>query len=81
MLLLASVGYGAGQSSNNYAIPNDVLSSGGEDMDAAGYALSSTLGQPSATGISSSGSYNNSAGYWPSVFSTAGGQAINFSLS
>jgi hypothetical protein len=81
ILLLGGISYGDSQSSTNYTIPNDVLSSGGETMDTTSYALASTLGQASAIGISSSGSYKNSAGFWPPVFSTAGGQAINFSLS
>jgi len=73
--------YGGGHSSSSYAIPLDVLSSSGKNITSTAYNQSSTLGQPSAIGISISGSYANSAGYWPPVFSTSGGQAINFALS
>ncbi|MFC1877866.1 hypothetical protein ACFL2E_11460, partial [Thermodesulfobacteriota bacterium] len=78
---LTGTSYSAGQSSSSYVIPNDVLSGGGENMASTAYDLSSTQGQPSAIGISSSGSYTNSAGYWPSVFSAVGGQPVTHTLS
>ena len=50
--------------SDNYRISSSVLSSSGTSTDTANYKMTSTLGQSSATGQSSSSSYINYAGFW-----------------
>lgn len=51
-------------SSENYAITNDVLSSGGGNMLSGSYTMQATLGQSSPVGTSSSSTYSNHAGLW-----------------
>ena len=63
ILVLAAAAI-AVMSSTNYRIKTSVLSGGGTSMDSANYKMTTTLGQSSATGQSSSSSYTNYAGFW-----------------
>ena len=63
VLVLAAAAI-AVMSSTNQRIGTSVLSGGGTSMDSANYKMTSTLGQSSATGQSSSSSYINYAGFW-----------------
>ena len=63
----------AALSSANYSLTTSVLSSGGTTMDSASYQMTATIGQSSAIGQSSRGSYINYAGFWqPSEFKIRG---------
>jgi hypothetical protein len=55
------------QSSPNYTLKSHVFSGGGEDMSSAHYQLRSTVGQPSAIGVSSSTQHINYGGFWYTV--------------
>ena len=63
----------AALSSDNYRIPSSVISSGGTSIESANYQMTSTFGQSSAIGQSSSSSYIAYAGFWqPSEFKIRG---------
>lgn len=61
-----------GQSSSSYTIVDDVFISGSQQTSSTNYTLSSIVGQPSPTGISSSTSYTNSPGFLRSNFEAPG---------
>ena len=68
-----AVGVSAEMQSDNYRIPSTVISSGGTSMESANYQMTSTFGQSSAIGQSSSSSYIAYAGFWqPSEFKIRG---------
>jgi hypothetical protein len=71
-LLFCLVGTGAAlaMSSANYNLPWDVLSGGGGDRGSSSYALSDTVGQPSAIGLSQSTNYQLGGGFWYGVSPT-----------
>ncbi len=60
----AGVVLAAGQSSTNYAIPNDVMSGGGNHSESTNYWNDGTLGQPSPLGGATSPGYENYPGFW-----------------
>jgi hypothetical protein len=67
-LILIS-GYGinlnaAGQSSDNFMIPNDVISTGGTERDSTSFIMNDTIGQASPIGISMSVSFIVHGGFW-----------------
>jgi parvulin-like peptidyl-prolyl isomerase len=49
--------------SANYAVPSNVLASGGQTASSANYTVASTLGQP-ASGQGASASYSVCSGFW-----------------
>jgi hypothetical protein len=55
------------QSSPNDILKTTVLSGGGDYSSSTHYGLISTIGQPSAIGLSSSDNYVNHAGFWYTV--------------
>jgi len=64
LFLVALVsGSGLANYSANFAIPWDVMSSGGNRMTSANYSSESTMSQ-NAIGLSSSSSFQMGAGYW-----------------
>ncbi len=63
-MLLFSLSGHAEISSSNYSITSTVMSGGGGSMGSANFKLSSTLGQPSPIGNSSSGSFIINGGFW-----------------
>jgi hypothetical protein len=70
MLLLCPTSFvrGAGQSSADYEIPKDVVSSGGViGASSSDYTLSGTIGQPGTVGNQSSTDYDNQSGFWHAV--------------
>lgn len=65
LLVLAWAGISfASMSSASYQIPVDVIGGGGSTMSSASYTTSSTLGQSSPLGTSTSASYVNYPGFW-----------------
>jgi hypothetical protein len=69
-LSLISAGIAYAQSSTNYRIEFDVISGGGGEYSSTNYDFYSVLGQSSVTGISSSTSFVNYAGY---LYASTGG--------
>jgi hypothetical protein len=67
MVLLIPTGLVYTQSSPNYILKSTVVSGGGDYSSSTNYGLISTIGQPSAIGLSSSDNYVNHAGYWYTV--------------
>ena len=53
----------AAMSSSSYSIPTAVISGGGSAMSSASFSMVSTLGQPSALGSGTSGSYSIAPGF------------------
>lgn len=47
-----------------YQLERSVMANAGGEITSSGYAMNSTLGQPSPIGVSSSTHYELSAGYW-----------------
>ena len=54
-------------SSANFSITSSVVSGGGASMGSESYQMTTTIGQSSPIGISSSSNYINSPGFWPTV--------------
>ncbi len=54
----------AGQSSENYAIPRDVISTGGGVRTSANYTIKDTIGQSSTIGMTDSSNYRIFSGFW-----------------
>jgi hypothetical protein len=67
MVLFLGAGMIYGQSSTNYNIEVDVISSGGGIGSSNNYGLIPVIGQSSAIGTSSSTDYINQAGFWYAV--------------
>ena len=67
MVLLIPTGLVYAQSSPNYILKSTVISGGGDYISSPNYGLISTIGQPSAIGLSSSDNYVNHAGFWYTV--------------
>ena len=67
LVLLIPTGLIYAQASPNYILKSTVISSGGDYSNSTNYGLISTIGQPSAIGISSSDNYVNHAGFWYSL--------------
>jgi hypothetical protein len=67
LVLLIPTGLVYAQSSPNYILKSTVVSGGGDYSNSTNYSLISTIGQPSAIGISSSDNYVNHAGFWYTV--------------
>jgi|GEM_PF-2702708 len=64
-LLIGVASLCAAQSSSaNYTLNNSVIASAGNVSASANYSLGSTLGQPSAIGVSTSASNRLEAGFW-----------------
>jgi len=63
-LLLVFPARGSGGSSEDYAIPADVLSAGGTFTASLDYDSGATLAQPAVIGVSTSADYTLSAGFW-----------------
>jgi len=64
LLILPLHAAASGQSSSSYVIQKDVISNGGGERLSTGFILRDTLGQSSAAGESSSGSFRLFAGFW-----------------
>ena len=64
VLLVAAWVLAAGQSSDNYEIPLDVISGGGEPSLSDSYRNNGSLGQPSPLGGATTTSYANYPGFW-----------------
>ncbi|HPQ42543.1 MAG TPA: dockerin type I repeat-containing protein, partial [bacterium] len=58
---------GAGGSSDDYAIPSDVFSGGGEPAGSTDYDSNASIGQPGTIGVSQSADYTLHAGFWNAV--------------
>ena len=67
MVLLIPTGLVYAQSSPHYILKTTVISGGGDYSSSTNYTLISTIGQPSAIGLSSSDNYVNHAGFWYTV--------------
>jgi hypothetical protein len=67
---------GGAMQSDNYRIPSSVISSGGTSIESANYQMTSTFGQSSATGKSSTSSYINYAGFWQPTELNVKGKAM-----
>lgn len=59
--------FAAQASSANYILEKSVMASAGNASSSSNYSLGSTLGQPSAIGISFSTGYQLVAGFWEPV--------------
>ena len=70
-------GLAYGQSSAHYKIEAGVISGGGGEGSSKNYNLSSSIGQSSPIGISSSSGYVNYAGFW---YAIEGGEFFYLSL-
>jgi len=62
-----AISFAGGMSSASYSINTDVLSCGGGLLQSSKYKMQSTIGQPSPIGISTSTTYVNHAGFWPTA--------------
>ncbi len=67
----------AGQSSENFYVPKDVISMGGAEKSSSSFMVADTVGQSSAIGVSDSPSFLVYGGFWgpagmviPTVFPT-----------
>ena len=68
LMVISGISFGAGQSSTNYTIENDVVSGGGGTSTSTNYTNEHTIAQPtpletSGTGASST-NYTNYPGFW-----------------
>lgn len=54
----------SGGSSDDYAIPSDVFSGGGEPAGSTDYDINASIGQPGTVGVSQSADYTLHAGFW-----------------
>ncbi len=63
-LILGASANGAGQSSDSFIIPNDVISTGGGERNSTTFIVNDTVGQSSPVGISTGTDLVVHGGFW-----------------